>query len=46
MEQCGGPPLKSVTVRVLQRLLALIAAIWNNDITGQPVLRCLVAYEH
>jgi hypothetical protein len=35
-----------VTARVLQRILALTAAIWHNDNTGQPVLRSLVAYDH
>ena len=34
-----------VTVRVLQRLLALTAAIWHNDTTGQPVMRSLIAYD-
>ena len=32
--------------RVLQRLLALTAAIWYNDHTGQPVKRSLLAYDH
>ena len=35
-----------VTIRVLQRLLALTAAVWHNDKTGQPVLRSLTAYDH
>jgi hypothetical protein len=35
-----------VAVRVLQRLLALAAAIWHNHKTGQPILRSLVAYDH
>jgi hypothetical protein len=34
-----------VMVRVLQRILALTAAIWHNDHTGQPVKRSLVAYD-
>jgi hypothetical protein len=33
-----------VTVRGLQRLLALTAAIWHDDTTGQPVMRSLIAY--
>jgi hypothetical protein len=33
-------------VRVLQRILALTAAIWHNDTAGQPVLRSLRAYDH
>ncbi|TQS44092.1 IS982 family transposase [Cryptosporangium phraense] len=35
-----------VCVRVAQRLLALTAAIWHNDHTGQPVTRSLIAYDH
>jgi len=33
-------------VRVLQRLLALTAAIWHNDHTGQVIKRSLLAYDH
>ncbi len=33
-------------VRVLQRILALTAAIWHNGRTGQPVKRSLLAYDH
>jgi hypothetical protein len=33
-------------VRVLQRVLALTAAIWHNWSTGQAVMRSLVAYDH
>ncbi len=35
-----------VWVWVLQRTLALTAAIWHNDKTGQPTLRSLVAYDN
>jgi hypothetical protein len=35
-----------VLVRVLQRVLALTAAIWHNDQTGAPVHRSLTAYDH
>jgi hypothetical protein len=35
-----------VIVRVLQRILALTAAIWHNDHTGQPIARSLLAYDH
>ncbi|MBV9025920.1 MAG: IS982 family transposase, partial [Streptomycetaceae bacterium] len=35
-----------VAVRVLVRILALTAAIWLNDKTGQPVKRSLIAYDH
>jgi len=31
---------------VLQRILALTAAIWHNDHTGQPTPRSLLAYDH
>lgn len=45
LEQHGGHTPAGVTVRVLQRILALTAAIWHNDHTGQPVKRSLVAYD-
>ncbi|MGY4901812.1 IS982 family transposase [Streptomyces sp. 900116325] len=35
-----------VVARVMQRILALTAAIWHNDHTGQHVLRSLTAYDH
>ncbi|MFA7767777.1 IS982 family transposase [Streptomyces sp. NRRL S-448] len=35
-----------VIVRVLQRILAMTAAIWHNHHTGQPVMRSLTAYNH
>ncbi|GGV07436.1 transposase [Kitasatospora aureofaciens] len=35
-----------VMVRVLQRILAMTAAIWHNHHTGRPVLRSLTAYDH
>jgi hypothetical protein len=46
LEQHGGHTPAGVIVRVLQRILALTAAIWYNDTTGQPILRSLVAYDH
>jgi hypothetical protein len=46
LEHHGGHTPAGVMVRVLQRILALTAAIWHNDTTGQPVLRSLVAYDH
>jgi len=46
LERHGGRTIEGVTVRVLQRLLALTAAIWHNHRTGQPVLRSLIAYDH
>lgn len=35
-----------MTVRILTRILALTAAIWHNDKTGQPVKRSLIAYDY
>jgi hypothetical protein len=46
LERHGGHSRQGVLVRVLQRLLALTAAIWHNHHTGQPVLRSLTAYDH
>jgi hypothetical protein len=46
LERHGGHTPAGVTVRVLQRILALTAAIWHNDHTGQPVMRSLTAYDH
>ena len=46
LERHGGHTPAGVAVRVLQRILALTAAIWHNDHTGQPVKRSLVAYDH
>jgi len=46
LERHGGKTPAGVLVRVLQRILALTAAIWHNDHTGQPVLRSLLAYDH
>ena len=46
MEQHGGYTPEGVTVRVLQRILALTAAIWHNDRASQPVKRSLLAYDH
>lgn len=46
LEQHGGRTPSGVIARVMQRILALTAAIWHNDRTGQPVLRSLTAYDH
>ena len=46
LERHGGHTPAGVTVRVLQPILALTAAIWHNDNTGQPVMRSLIAYDH
>ncbi len=46
LEQHGGHTPAGVWDRVLQRILALTAAIWHNHHTGQPALRSLIAYDH
>ena len=46
LERHGGRTVDGVTVRILQRILALTAAIWHNDATGQPIMRSLLAYDH
>jgi hypothetical protein len=46
LEQHRGRTPGGVVARVMQRILALTAAIWHNDHTGQPVLRSLTAYDH
>jgi hypothetical protein len=46
LERHGGRSTAGVLVRIQQRLLALTAAIWHNDRTGQPVKRSLLAYDH
>jgi hypothetical protein len=45
LERHGGRTPAGVMTRILQRILALTAAIWHNDTTGQAVLRSLVAYD-
>lgn len=46
LERHGGRTPAGVTVRVLQRILALTAAIWHNDNTNQPTKRSLTRYDH
>jgi hypothetical protein len=46
LERHGGRTPAGVIVRVLQRLLALTAAIWHNDKISAPVHRSLTAYDH
>jgi hypothetical protein len=46
LEHHRGRTPAGVTVRVLQRILALTAAIWHNDHTGQPTMRSLTAFDH
>jgi hypothetical protein len=46
LERHGGRTPAGLATRILQRLLALTAAIWHNDHTDQPHLRSLIAYDH
>jgi hypothetical protein len=46
LEAHGGRTPAGVFTRVFQRVLALTAAIWHNDRTGQSVKRSLLAYDH
>lgn len=46
LERHRGRTPNGVIVRVLQRVLALTAAIWHNEHTGQPVMRSMTAYDH
>jgi Transposase DDE domain len=46
LEQHGGHTPTGVLVRILQRILALTAAIWHNDHIGAPTPRSLIAYDH
>lgn len=45
-EQHRGRTPRGVIACVMQRILALTAALWHNDRTGQPVLRSLTAHDH
>jgi len=46
LERHGGRTPAGVMARVLQRLLALTAAIWHNHRTDAPITRSLIAYDH
>ncbi len=46
LERHAARSFAGITTRVLQRLLALTAAIWHNENTHQPILRSLTAYDH
>ena len=47
LERHGGRKPAGVCARVLQRLLALTAAIWHNETTNRPgPARSLLAYDH
>ncbi|GAA5228507.1 transposase [Paeniglutamicibacter antarcticus] len=46
LERHGGRTSAGVIARVVQRLLAMTAAIWHNKNIGVAVRRSLVAYDH
>lgn len=46
LERHGGRTWGGVVTRVLQRLLALTAAIWHNEQLGKRPVRSLLAYDH
>jgi hypothetical protein len=46
LEHHGGRVPAGLWARVVQRLLALNAAIWHNWLIGAPVKRSLIAYDH
>jgi len=46
LERHGGRTIAGVIVRVLQRILAVTAAIWLNDKTAAQTHRSLIAYDH
>lgn len=46
LERHGGRTPAGVIARVVQRLLAMTAAIWHNENIGAAIRRSLVAYDH
>ncbi len=46
LERHGGRVPSGLWARIVQRLLALNAAIWHNWAIGAPVKRSLIAYDH
>ncbi len=46
LERHGGRVPAGLWARIIQRLLALNAAIWHNSMIGAPVKRSLIAYDH
>ena len=46
LEHHGGRVPAGLWARIVQRLLALNAAIWHNWQIGAPVKRSLIAYDH
>jgi len=41
-----GRTFEGVAIRVAQRVLAMAAGIWHNNLIGAPVTRPLIAYDH
>ena len=46
LEAPGRRTIDGVTIRVMQCILALTAAIWHNSNTGQRHLQSLITYDH
>jgi hypothetical protein len=46
LERHGGRVPAGLWTRIVQRLLALNAAVWHNWAIGAPVKRSLIAYDH
>jgi len=46
LERHGGKTPEGILARFLARVLALTAAIWHNDKTGEDIKRSLIAYDH
>ncbi|MDR1187207.1 MAG: IS982 family transposase [Bifidobacteriaceae bacterium] len=46
LEAHGGRTVAGVCARIAQRVLALNAVVWFNELCGAPVLRSLTAYDH
>lgn len=46
LEQHGGRTFEGVSIRVAQRVLAMAAGIWHNNLISAPVTRSLIAYDH
>jgi hypothetical protein len=46
LEHHGGRIPSGLWARIIQRLLALNAAIWHNWLIGGGVKRSLIAYDH
>lgn len=46
IEHPGAHEPSGLFARVVQRILALNTAVWHNWITGAPIKRSLIAYDH